>query len=261
MCCCLKINNPNKKGYNENGRIFYYFPSHVPPWRSGLQEALRRPSQGLVLQGGEPVRPNYSRAHRQTCCYHPQLHTRTLSSPVFHIKSDSIGHQSPLYNNSAYIEGCLFASAYCGWFNQFHFYLWRKSARPSWSAILVLPTRFYPLRGCSAKKCSDKVRQRTIGEKPWAKKSLVNPRRAIESFLHKELFLHHPFSANMDQTLLGPVHFHTNCHTQHSNDSIKPSDMSQFLVYTKCCQLCQNDNSYFNCWTSSICQQSFSRMA
>ena len=113
----------------------------------------------------------------------------------------------------------------------------------------ILPTRFYPLRGCSAKKCSDKVRQRTIGEKPWAKKSLVNPRRAIESFLHKELFLHQPFSANMDQTLLGPVHFHTNCHTQHSNDSIKPSDMSQFLVYTKCCQLCQNDNSYFN-WTS-----------
>ena len=142
MCCCLKINNPNKKGYDENGRIFYYFPSHVPPWRSGLQEALRRPSQGLVLQGGEPVRPNYSRAHRQTCCYHPQLHTRTLSSPVFHIKSDSIGHQSPLYNNSAYIEGCLFASAYCGWFNQFHFYLWRKSARPSWSYFThqVLPT-------------------------------------------------------------------------------------------------------------------------
>ena len=74
---------------------------------------------------------------------------------------------------------------------------------------------------------------------------VISPQRA---------FLTSPFlrQHGPDVAWTSAVHCHTNCHTQHSNDSIKPSDMSQFLVYTKCCQLCQNDNSYFN-WTSYIC--------
>ena len=87
--------------------------------------------------------------------------------------------------------------------------------------------------------------EKSLGQKnPWSILGGQLSHFSTKSFSYITL----SFSANMDQTLLGPVHFHTNCHTQHSNDSIKPSDMSQFLVYTKCCQLCQNDNSYFN-WT------------